>query len=137
MPQTRILFVDDDVLNQWLLTDSLSAFGFEVTGLCRGAAAIELLQEGEDFDLLLTDLELPDGVTGFQLANHWRRAHPGRPIVYTSAWPQLAIGPLQRDEVFIHKHADAGEVVSVIIDLLMVGCSGVMPEANLRMLHIN
>jgi CheY-like chemotaxis protein len=137
MPQTRILFVDDDVLNQWVLTDSLSALGFEVIGLCRGAAAIELLKDGEDFDLLLTDLHMPDGVSGFELANHWRQVHPGRPIIYTSDRPQMALWPLERDEGFIRKHADARDVISVIIELLTVKYSDVIPAAAQRAHYIN
>jgi CheY-like chemotaxis protein len=137
MPQTRILFVDDDVLNQWLLTDSLSALGFEVVGLCRGTAAIELLKDGEDFDVLITDLHTPDGVSGFELADHWRRVHSGRPIIYTSDRPQMTVGRLEPDEGFIRKHADAREVVGVIINLLTAGCSGMAPAAPRRTLYVN
>jgi CheY-like chemotaxis protein len=118
MSVTRILFVDDDVLNQWLLTEGLSALGFEVTGLCRGAEAIAALEDELDFDVLLTDVYMPDGVSGFELADRWRRKCPGRPIIYTSDDPQLAIGHLGSDEGFVRKFASSAAVAEIIIDLL-------------------
>jgi CheY-like chemotaxis protein len=137
MPQNHILFVDDDVLNQWLVTDSLSALGFTVTGLCRGAAAVEMLESGYEFDLLLTDLHMPDGMTGFELAEHWRRTQPGRPILYTSNTPQIAIGMLENDEGFICKHADAPDLLAVINELMTVtlGYGAHTPNRRSRYLH--
>ena len=135
MNQGHILFVDDDVLNHWLLTDSLSALGFTVTGLCRGAEAVEMLEDGEEFDLLLTDLHMPDGMTGFELADHWRRAQPGRPILYTSNDPQIAGGALERDEGFIRKHADIDDLWVAIMELLSETVGGAAPAARRRRTH--
>lgn len=128
MSRNRILLVDDDVLNHWLVTDCLNAVGFDVTGLCRGADAIEMLEAGQEFDLLLTDFQMPDGISGFELAERWREAQPGRPILYTSAYPEHAIGPLQGDEAYVRKHAKPPELLSIVTELLeeaeLVGMHG-------------
>jgi CheY-like chemotaxis protein len=137
MPHSHVLFVDDDVLNQWLVTDSLSANGFTVTGLCRGAEAVAMLEEGREFDLLLTDLHMPDGMTGFELAGHWRRAQPGRPILYTSNISQIATGLLEDDEAFIRKHADAPDLLTVIDALLAGSLSGFAPASSRRPHYIH
>ena len=118
MKQCRVLFVDDDVLNQWLLTETLVTAGFTVTGLCRGGEAVEQLIEGQEYDLLLTDFHLPDGMSGFELAAHWRALLPGRPVIYTSTFPQMAIGPLQDDEGFIPKNAEAPDLLRLVALLL-------------------
>lgn len=118
MSRNRILLVDDDVLNHWLVTDCLNAVGFDVTGLCRGADAIEMLEAGQEFDLLFTDFQMPDGMNGFELAERWRQAQPGRPILYTSSYPNLVIGPLQDDEAYVRKHAKAPELLSIVAELL-------------------
>lgn len=118
MPRNRILLVDDDVLNHWLVTDCLNAVGFDVIGLCRGADAIEMLEAGQEFDLLFTEFQMPDGMNGFELAERWRQAQPGRPILYTSAYPDLAIGPLQDDEAYVRKHAKGPELLSIVAELL-------------------
>jgi CheY-like chemotaxis protein len=131
MTRNHVLFVDDDVLNQWLVTDCLTTLGFAVTGLCRGADAVEMLEQGHDFDLLLTDLHMPDGMTGFELAEHWRRTQPGRPILYTSTYPQFAVGMLEGDEGFIRKHADASAMLAAI-DALLIGPCGRTPPVSTR-----
>jgi CheY-like chemotaxis protein len=137
MPRSHVLFVDDDVLNQWLVTDSLSAHGFTVTGLCRGAEAVKLLKEGHDFDLLMTDLHMPDGMTGFELADHWRRAQPGRPILYTSTISQIATGLLEDDEGFIRKHAASSDLMAVVYTLLSGTLSGVVPTTVRRAYYVH
>jgi CheY-like chemotaxis protein len=134
MNHKRVLFVDDDVLNQWLLTDTLNSLGFTVTGFSRGAAAVATLDRGDEFDLLLADLNLPDGMTGFELAEHWRRTQPGRPILYTSNSPHIAIGMLERDEGFIRKHADTRCLLAVI-DELMTASLGYVVPAPCRRAH--
>jgi CheY-like chemotaxis protein len=137
MTVTRILFVDDDVLNQWLLTDGLSALGFEVTGLCRGTDALAVLEDGQDFDVLLTDVYMPDGMKGVELADHWRQLCPGRPIIYTSEGSQLALGPLAPDEGFVRKHANPVEVAEIIGDLLSNEFYGASRPMQRRSAYIN
>jgi DNA-binding NtrC family response regulator len=79
-----VLFANDDVLTQWVMTEVLIEAGFTVTSACRGNQVVELLDEADpDFDILLVDLDLPDTRTAFDIGNVWRRARPGRPIIYT------------------------------------------------------
>jgi CheY-like chemotaxis protein len=137
MSQNHILFVDDDVLNQWLVTDSLSTLGFTVTGLCRGDAAVEMLENGHEFDLLLTDLYMPDGMTGFELAEHWRRSLPGRPILYTSNDLPIAFGMLASDEGFIRKHSDTPDLLAVINELMTISLGYVASSAIRRTYYIH
>jgi CheY-like chemotaxis protein len=132
MIRPRILFVDDDVLNQWLVTDSLSEMGFTVTGLCRGMQAVAMLEHGREFDLLLTDFNVPGEISGFELAEHWRRMQPGRPILYTSLYPQVATATLQRDEAYIRKHADVPDLLGVINQLLEDAYEWVTPGPRRR-----
>ena len=83
MPSRNILFADDDVLTQWTMTEVLLQAGFTVTNACRGIEAVALLDGSEEFDLLLTDVDLPDNVNGHELADRWRQTLPGRPVIYT------------------------------------------------------
>ena len=128
MPEARVLLVDDDVLNQWLVTDCLMAEGFVVMGVCRGADAMRVLNEGYEFDLLLTEFHMPDGMSGFELAEHWRRMQPGRPVIYTGDRPEIAANRMKPDEGFIRRHAPTPDLMDVIHQ--------VMHEANLSMLPV-
>ena len=99
-----VLFVDDNVLNHWIMTEALTTAGFDVTGACRGADALRFLTNNPGhFDLLLTDIDLPDKMSGLQLAGCWRLLRPGRPTVFASYQMQPLIGRLHDNESFIQK----------------------------------
>ncbi len=113
MRQLSILFANDDVLTQWIMTEVLSQSGYAVTSVCRCEDAIELLQDAADFDLLLADLELPDTLGGSGLLAQWRKALPGRPVIFTSA---LA-GPLrclERHEHLMQRPFGAARLLQMI-----------------------
>lgn len=63
---TRILLAEDDQVMREYLTRALEKSGYAVTAVDRGTAAIPLL-ERERFDLLLTDIVMPE-MDGIELA---------------------------------------------------------------------
>lgn len=70
----RVLLVDDDALTLELHRSYIERLdGFEVAGECTGArAAISaLVERGDDFDLVLLDITMPDG-TGVDVLRHVR-----------------------------------------------------------------
>jgi len=64
---SRLLLVDDSPFFRNLLQPLLSVAGYEVTCVESGSAALELCEEGEDFDLIVSDIEMP-GMSGFEFA---------------------------------------------------------------------
>ncbi len=114
MPSRSILFADDDVLSQWIMTDVLTHAGFTVTSVCRGVEAIALVEKNSDFDLLLTDLDLPDNVTGHELANHWRDTLPGRPVLYTGIKRGPVLRILEQHEYYMDKPLNADRLLQMI-----------------------
>ncbi len=62
----RILLAEDDQVMREYLTRALQRSGYAVTAVDRGTAAIPLL-ETESFDLLLTDIVMPE-MDGIELA---------------------------------------------------------------------
>ncbi|PZO72570.1 MAG: response regulator [Sphingomonas taxi] len=62
----RILLAEDDQVMREYLTRALERSGYDVTAVDRGTAAIPLL-ETEKFDLLLTDIVMPE-MDGIELA---------------------------------------------------------------------
>ena len=118
MDQIRVLYVDDDVLAQWTLTDALHEAGFMVTRVCRAAEALQLLQSSADFDILLTDVALPDCMSGVELSDSWRRAYPNRPVVYVTHLPRAVIGTLEEGEAFIQKPCLGDDLIEIINEVL-------------------
>jgi two-component system, NarL family, capsular synthesis sensor histidine kinase RcsC len=81
----RVLIVDDQPINLLLLEKQLNYFGCHVTTAASGAEALAHglpagLNSGLNFDLILTDLNLPD-IDGCMLARSWRADGMTAPIV--------------------------------------------------------
>ncbi len=114
----RILFVDDDVLSQWVMTEVLSDAGFAVTSACRGGEAMRLIADTGGFDLLLTDFNVTDDADGVGLLRLWNEQHGDRPIIYTSGLSLTLAGRLEANQAFVRKPYDASNLLRVIDDLL-------------------
>jgi signal transduction histidine kinase/CheY-like chemotaxis protein len=80
----RVLLVedDDDVLD--VTSAMLDKLGYQVVCARSGIEAIRLLKAGEDFDLLLTDVLMPQGVNGIELAREARRIRDGIKVLLVS-----------------------------------------------------
>jgi PAS domain S-box-containing protein len=81
----RILVVDDDPAVRQLTSAALQRQGYAITVCANGDAAIGLLESGEPFDLLLTDIVLP-GVGGQELARLARKACPAIRVLFMSGY---------------------------------------------------
>ncbi len=64
---SRVLLVDDSPFFRNLLSPLLSVAGYEVTAVESAQYALELCEAGEDFDVIISDIEMP-GMNGFELA---------------------------------------------------------------------
>ena len=82
----RILVVEDEFLIRLSLTEALVEAGFAVTDAETADVALPLVQSGE-FDLLITDIQLPGMLNGTDLARAARTKQPALPIIYMSGRP--------------------------------------------------
>ncbi len=67
--RTRVLLVDDSPFFRNMLTPLLSVAGYEVTTMECPIDALKLCEDGHTFDLIISDIEMPD-MDGFQFAQH-------------------------------------------------------------------
>jgi CheY-like chemotaxis protein len=114
MTRQCILFVDDDVWTQWVMTEVLTQSGYDVVSACRGIEAIALLEDAPAFDLLLTDVDLPDSVSAAELCEHWHHALPDCPIVYMGTANGRMSGLLNPHETFLQKPFGADRLLETI-----------------------
>ncbi|MFN5018905.1 response regulator, partial [Bradyrhizobium sp.] len=71
----------------------LSSMGYSPVVVVNAAAAIAELERPEPVALLLTDIVLPDGVTGIDLARQVRHRWPELPIVFMSGFADPSLVP--------------------------------------------
>ena len=68
---SRVLLVDDSPFFRNLLTPLLSVAGYDVTAVDGGQSALTLRDSGEQFDVIVSDIEMP-GMSGFEFAERVR-----------------------------------------------------------------
>ncbi len=86
----RILLVEDNPQVADVTAQMLTAMGFQVEVTDRARKAIERL-DTDGIDLLLTDVVMPDGLNGVDLAARIRARHPALPILLTSGYNDVAV----------------------------------------------
>jgi CheY-like chemotaxis protein len=82
----RILLVEDETHLREAMTDLITNLGYKVDVALSGKSALELIEAGKKFDLLLTDIVMPGGISGFDLAAKARVIRPELPIIYMSGY---------------------------------------------------
>ena len=83
----KVLVVDDELeLRNFTLT-YLADQGYEPIGLANGQQAIGLLRSGVAFDILLSDVSLPGGISGLRIAEVAREILPNIAVIYISGLP--------------------------------------------------
>ncbi|BGE84701.1 MULTISPECIES: response regulator [Methylosinus] len=80
----RVLVVDDDPRNLLALSKGLRANGFDVEVAADGAKALAMLTDGAVFDIVLTDIMMPD-MDGYELIRRMRSLFARVPIVAVTA----------------------------------------------------
>ena len=83
----KILIVEDEDIILRLLSEAMIEDGFHVIGVATAEEALLCLQNGERFDVLMTDIQLPGALDGLELAEAVRRRMPLLPIIITTGQP--------------------------------------------------
>jgi CheY-like chemotaxis protein len=87
----RILLIDDDAKVRQALVDALESDNHRVVDVSRGREGLERLARGEPFDIVLTDLGMPD-MTGWAVARAVKARWPRIPVVLITGWQDHASG---------------------------------------------
>jgi CheY-like chemotaxis protein len=88
----RVLLVEDEPQVLQFVSAQLLNLGYQVTAVTNGVDAVGILEQDRNFDLLLTDLVLPKGMSGIDLSQFARRIKPDLRVLYTSDIPRRSSG---------------------------------------------
>ena len=83
-----ILVVEDDDMVRAYVENELKALGYRVIATSNGPAALEILRLPGDIDLLFTDVVMPGGMFGPELAREATRLRPGLKTLFTSGYTE-------------------------------------------------
>jgi PAS domain S-box-containing protein len=86
-----ILVVEDDADVRTFAVEMLTGFGYEVHSAPDAHAALTLLEQNPHVDLLFTDVGLPNGMNGRQLASEVKRRSPRTQVLFTTGYARNAI----------------------------------------------
>jgi signal transduction histidine kinase len=93
-----VLIVDDEATVRMLVTDVLSDLGYTAVEAADGAGGLRVLQSDARVDLLVTDVGLPGGMNGRQMADAARIARPDLKVLFITGFAEASLfgnGPLE------------------------------------------
>jgi PAS domain S-box-containing protein len=82
-----VMVVEDDPLVRTQVVLSIRALGYDVIAVENGPAALTELAQGRKVDVLFTDVVMPGGLNGHDLAVKACAARPGLRVLFTSGFP--------------------------------------------------
>jgi signal transduction histidine kinase len=112
-----ILVVEDDALVRNFVIAQLQALGYRTIAASDSRAALAHIENGEPFDLLFTDVILPGGMSGRQLADEVTKRRPGLKVLYTSGYTDNSIvhhGRLDQGVLLLTKPYRKGQLAQIV-----------------------
>jgi two-component system cell cycle response regulator CpdR len=86
----RILLADDDDVMREFLARALIRAGYAVDSVDRGTSALELIRNGERFNLLLTDIVMPE-MDGIELAQKASVIDPNMRVMFITGFSAVSL----------------------------------------------
>lgn len=128
-----VLLVEDEVLIRSIMAESLADAGFEVIHAGTGDEALALMEKADEpIALLVTDIHLPGGKSGLDVAAVVRKRLPALPVIVATGRPDVLGAEWRRAErvVLLRKPYGPGELVAMVQRLLGVGSGGRSPAVS-------
>lgn len=131
-----ILVVEDDSLVRDFVVAQLHSLGYKTLAAAQGPAALAYLESGRPFDLLFTDVVMPGGMTGRQLADEIVKSRPNTKVLYTSGYAGTAVvhqGRLDRNALLLSKPYRKSTLASMLRRALGDPTIEILEPASIRL----
>jgi len=116
-----ILAVDDNASVRATVVRQLRGLGYGVREADGPQAALEILDGADDIDLLFTDIVMPGGIDGTELASKARQKRPDLKVLFTSGFPGASLtnsGTLDPNDVLLSKPYRKHELAKALQEIL-------------------
>ncbi|NDK38554.1 response regulator [Pseudoxanthomonas gei] len=97
-----ILFVEDEAQLRTLIGDTLVELGHEVQVAADAPEAVALLQQSA-YDVVISDVTMPGGVSGIELAELVLANHPATRVILVSGHARMQLPPIPATVEFLPK----------------------------------
>jgi signal transduction histidine kinase/CheY-like chemotaxis protein len=118
-----ILVVEDDRLVRTFVVGQVRSLGYAVLSAVDAATALVIINSPQPIDLLFTDIIMPGGMTGRQLADAARRSRPLLKVLFTSGFTEDTVihdGRLDADVLLLAKPYRKADLARMIRTALAV-----------------
>ncbi|WP_313457592.1 response regulator [Stenotrophomonas sp.] len=111
----RVLMVEDQQDLRELMGQALQDFGIEIHTAVDGPAAVQMIEEHGDFDVVFSDISMPNGMTGVQLSEHVARALPNARMILSSGYARSQLEePLPEHVEFLPKPYRLNQLIKLL-----------------------
>jgi PAS domain S-box-containing protein len=119
-----VLVVDDEPTIRMLIIDALGELGYACAEAADGPAGLKILQSGARIDLLITDVGLPGGLNGRQVADAARALRPDLKVLFITGYAENAVlnhGHIQHGMEVLTKPFAVAELAGRVDRMLRAG----------------
>lgn len=117
-----MLVVDDEPTVRMLLTEVLRDAGYQVMEACDGPSALKILATDQPIDLLISDVGLPGGLNGRQVADTARLTRTELKVLFITGYAENAVvahGHLEHDMHLLTKPFTVEALTTKLEELLL------------------
>jgi CheY-like chemotaxis protein len=119
--ENRVLLVDDEAVVRFVTAEALRDQGFDVTEASNSTEALALFEKTHHFAILFTDVNMPGGMDGVELASMIRHLDPDIPILIASGFAlnlEPRLGEVSSPVIFVHKPYNLEKLVGTMKTLV-------------------
>ncbi|KAA3663169.1 MAG: response regulator, partial [Chloroflexi bacterium] len=115
----RVLIVDDNATNRLIVSRQVAAWGMTSMETVSAPDALDLLKKGEQFDLALVDMQMPE-MSGLDLAHAIRRQYPNKrmPLLLLTSLSQRDAAMRGTFDEILTKPVKPSQLYDVLLDAL-------------------
>jgi len=110
----RVLMVEDQQDLRELIGQALQDFGIEIHTADDGPAALRLMQDPGGFDVVFSDISMPNGMSGVELSEHVADVLPNARMILASGYARSQLPPLPEHVEFLPKPYPLRQLVTLL-----------------------
>ena len=110
----KVLIVDDEAFVRMLVADVLDEAGYEVIEAGNAQTALKCLEIADDVQVLFTDLNMPPGMDGLELAEQVHHRWPQIGLVIASGYERPAREQIADGGIFVPKPFRPEAIISAV-----------------------